>query len=56
MTYKDWIPIELKYKTKVCVIDVDEEEFVLKNYSAKDQGCYHYLKDRRTGANGIRFH
>ena len=35
MTYKGCIPIELEYKTKDCVIDVDEEEFVLKKWSER---------------------
>ena len=45
MTDEGWIPIELKYKTKACVINVSSDEFVLKNHSAKDQGCYRYLMD-----------
>lgn len=40
-----WIPIELKYKTKGCVKIVNNEKFYLKNHSAKDIGCYLYLKD-----------
>ena len=45
ITDSGWIPIELKYKTKGCSIDVDDEEFVLKNHGAKDINCYLYLKD-----------
>lgn len=40
-----WIPIELKYKTKGCCKQVDDEVFNLKNHSAKDVNCYLYLKD-----------
>ena len=40
-----WIPIELKYKTKGCQKDVDNEIFNLKNHGAKDVNCYLYLKD-----------
>ena len=40
-----WIPIELKYKTKKCQILVDNDEYNLKEHSAKDQNCYRYLKD-----------
>ena len=39
------IPIELKYKTKSSEIKVADEEYVLKNHGAKDQGCYKYLND-----------
>lgn len=45
ITDNGWIPIELKYKTKSCILNVNDEEFVLKNHSAKDQSCYKYLKD-----------
>lgn len=45
ITGNGWIPIELKYKTKGCSIDVNNEEFVLKNHGAKDVNCYLYLKD-----------
>ena len=45
ITDDGWIPIELKYKTKSCILNANDEEFVLKNHSAKDQGCYRYLKD-----------
>lgn len=41
----EWIPIELKYKTKGCVKVVDNEKYNLKNQGAKDIGCYLYLKD-----------
>ena len=40
-----WIPIELKYKTKGCTKEVDDEIFNLKNHGAKDMNCYLYLKD-----------
>lgn len=40
-----WIPIEIKYKTKVCCKIIDKEIFNLKNHSAKDVNCYLYLKD-----------
>ncbi len=40
-----WIPIELKYKTKICSKIVDNEIYNLKNQSASDLGCYYYLKD-----------
>lgn len=47
----EWIPIELKYKTRrttsliKCKDGELEEEFILSNHSAKDQNCYRYLKD-----------
>ena len=41
----NWIPIELKYKTKGCCKTVDCEVINLKNHSAKDVNCYLYLKD-----------
>lgn len=44
MKNNEWIPIELKYKTKECDID-DDDKFHLKNHGAKDVGCYDYLKD-----------
>jgi len=40
-----WIPIELKYKTKGCRKEIDNEIFNLKNHGAKDMNCYLYLKD-----------
>ena len=40
-----WIPIELKYKTKGCFKNIDNETYNLKNHSAKDVNCYLYLKD-----------
>ena len=40
-----WIPIELKYKTKGCVKHLSGEVFNLREQSAKDIGCYLYLKD-----------
>lgn len=42
---KKWIPIELKYKTKKALIEFDNENFNLKNHSAKDLNSYLYLKD-----------
>ncbi|WP_086225258.1 hypothetical protein [Campylobacter devanensis] len=47
----EWIPIELKYKTKNSkkeeeMIDkITQEVFNLKNHGAKDINCYLYLKD-----------
>ena len=46
----EWIPIELKYKTKNSkkeeMIDkITQEDFNIKNQGAKDIGCYLYLKD-----------
>lgn len=40
-----WIPIEIKYKTKVCCKNIDDEIYNLKNHGAKDVNCYLYLKD-----------
>ena len=40
-----WIPIELKYKTKKYIGRVGDEFYSLKNHSAKDINCYAYLKD-----------
>ena len=40
-----WIPIELKYKTKACVLKHKDEIFDLANHGAKDIGCYLYLND-----------
>jgi len=40
-----WIPIELKYKTKGCYKNIDNEIYNLKNHGAKDVNCYLYLKD-----------
>ena len=42
---EQWIPIELKYKTKGCKKFIDDEYYDLKNHSAKDVNCYAYLKD-----------
>ncbi len=42
---EQWIPIELKYKTKTYSKVVDGEYYNLKNHSAKDVNCYAYLKD-----------
>ena len=39
------IGIELKYKTKFMNIDIDGEQFELKNQSAQDVGRYDFLKD-----------
>lgn len=46
----EWIPIELKYKTKKSKKEkmtdqITQEVFNLKNQGAKDIGCYLYLKD-----------
>ena len=40
-----WIPIEIKYKTKGCCKNIDNEIYNLKNHGAKDVNCYLYLKD-----------
>ncbi len=40
-----WMPIELKYKTKGCSLNVDGDVYRLANHSAKDVNCYLYLKD-----------
>lgn len=40
-----WIPIELKYKTKSCNKKIGSEAFALKHHGAKDINCYLYLKD-----------
>jgi len=40
-----WIPIELKYKTKKALIEVNNEKFNLKTHGAKDINLYLYLKD-----------
>ncbi|MBQ9314290.1 MAG: hypothetical protein IJ220_04715 [Clostridia bacterium] len=45
ITNGEWIPIELKYKTKGCTKTIDDEKFILKNHGAKDVNCYLYLKD-----------
>ena len=39
------IPIELKYKTAGCDVDLDGTKYNLANHSAKDVNCYLYLKD-----------
>lgn len=46
----EWIPIELKYKTKnskkeKMTDQITQEGFNLKNQGAKNIGCYLYLKD-----------
>lgn len=46
----EWIPIELKYKTKnskkeKMTDQITQEVFNLKNQGAKDINCYLYLKD-----------
>ena len=40
-----WIPIELKYKTKGCIKELDGDVYNIKNHGAKDVNCYLYLKD-----------
>lgn len=40
-----WIPIELKYKTKNCIKNINGETFRLKEQGARDIGCYLYLHD-----------
>lgn len=44
---REWIPIELKYKTKGCKLHDGEEVFNLANHSAKDINCYLFLKDTK---------
>jgi len=39
------VPIELKYKTKSFIGQINKEKFELKNQDARDQGCFDYLKD-----------
>ncbi|MFB5088321.1 hypothetical protein PGC35_14140 [Psychrobacillus sp. PGGUH221] len=41
----NYIPIELKYKTKKSTFLVDGEQFSLKNHGAQDCGRYDFLKD-----------
>ncbi len=41
----NWIPIELKYKTKGCTYNLNGDFYYLKNHGAKDVNCYLYLKD-----------
>ena len=41
----EFIPIELKYKTKYCDIDIENEHYSLANHGAQDVGKYLYLKD-----------
>jgi hypothetical protein len=38
-------PIELKYKTTKLSLIEKEEEYSLKNHSARDNGCYDCIKD-----------
>lgn len=40
-----WIPIELKYKTKECEIQISDHKYRLKEQGARDLGGYYYLKD-----------
>lgn len=39
------IAIELKYKTRQANIEIDNEQYALKNQSAQDIGRYDFLKD-----------
>lgn len=41
----DWYPIELKYKTRKCEKEIDDETYFLKEHGATDVNCYRYLKD-----------
>lgn len=41
----EWFPIELKYMTLGCNIDVNEEKYVLKSQGAQDIRRYDLLKD-----------
>lgn len=45
MLGEKWYPIELKYKTRECGHDIDNEAFYLKSHGAQPEGCYFYLKD-----------
>ena len=45
MKENEFIPIELKYKTKYCEIDFESEHYSLANHGAQDVGKYLYLKD-----------
>ena len=45
MNSNEFIPIELKYKTKKCSVDFDNEHYCLTNQGAQDLGRYFYLKD-----------
>lgn len=45
------IAIELKYKTKLFSIDTPTESFNLRNHSARDIGCYDFIKDIRRVEN-----
>ena len=43
---KEWIPIELKYKTRKANVEIyDPLSYQLKEQGAKDHACYDYLKD-----------
>ncbi|MBQ2642891.1 MAG: hypothetical protein IJF94_03725 [Eubacterium sp.] len=42
---KEWIPIEVKYKTTTLDYIDDDVEYCLKHQGAKDCGCYDYIKD-----------
>ena len=39
------IAIELKYKTAALEININNENFILKNHSAQDCGSYDFIKD-----------
>ena len=39
------VGLELKYKTKAVVLDINGEDFRLRNHSARDTGRYDFLKD-----------
>lgn len=42
---KEFIPIELKYKTRGCKVNYKSEHYNLANHGAQDIGRYLYLKD-----------
>ncbi len=45
-TPEEWLPIELKYKTRLTDKVINgSERYMLKNHSATDTGCYDFLKD-----------
>ena len=39
------IPVELKYRTRRCTLPAPEGAYTLKEQSARDLGCYLYMKD-----------
>ena len=39
------IPVELKYRTRRCTLQDEGRQYTLKEQSARDLGCYLYMKD-----------